>query len=71
MLKGYYTSSCYKGYIEDIDQYMPFASERDYIEYMEERTKLKQKVIHVVVPNKAELNKHVIDKITLNGIKVE
>lgn len=32
MLKGYYTASGYMGYVEG--QYMLFASELDYTEYM-------------------------------------
>lgn len=33
MLKGYYVSAGYMGWIGD--KYMLFASERDYLEYME------------------------------------
>lgn len=34
MLKGYYTSSAYIGWTGK--EWMQFASERDYIEYMED-----------------------------------
>lgn len=33
-MKGYYTHSCYMGYIDG--SYMPFSSESDYREYWEE-----------------------------------
>lgn len=35
MLKGYNVSSGYMGWIEELNKYMLFASERDYIEYVE------------------------------------
>lgn len=34
MLKGYYTSYSYWGWIEQYKEYKPFASERDYIEWV-------------------------------------
>lgn len=33
-MKGYYTNSCYMGFVNGT--YMPFASEQDYEEYLEE-----------------------------------
>lgn len=33
MLKGYYTNSCYMGFVDG--RYMPFASEEEYREYIE------------------------------------
>lgn len=34
MIKGYFTSSGYMGYVPSINNYMLFASESDYIEYI-------------------------------------
>ena len=34
-MKGYYTSTCFMGWIPRFKQYLPFTTETEYIEYIE------------------------------------
>ena len=44
-MKGYYTRTAYMGYIPRFKQYLPFATEEEYIEFYkeEEKKELKKK----------------------------
>lgn len=35
-MKGYYTSTCFMGWIPRFHQYLPFATEKEYIEFFKE-----------------------------------